>query len=174
MHSETSDRFTRSRCVFLRLLQVKLSSLTSTTFVIGDGCAQGSNDGIAWTLLYEHLNDTSLNRAGETHTWALQNASYKTGFRMFRVRMTAPNSNGHLYLALSGFEIYGTLSTQPPPSAAAPVAPAQVSPALVPVVPPSPSMAAAVAPAAPSNVLDLAHIGMCVRVRVLTLCCAAV
>ena len=31
--------------------------------------------------------------------------------------MTGPNSNQHLYLALSGFEIYGTLSKKPLPNA---------------------------------------------------------
>ncbi len=45
-------------------------------------------------------------------------------FRCFRVVMTAPNSNNHMYLPLSGFELYGTMyvagvelfTTPPPPN----------------------------------------------------------
>jgi hypothetical protein len=37
-------------------------------------------------------------------------------FCMFRIIMTGPNSNGHLYLACSGFEIYGLLHATGRPS----------------------------------------------------------
>ena len=68
---------------------------------------EGSNDGLSWTLLREHVNDASLNLRGQSFTWSIPPTTKR--YSMFRVFMTGPNSNEHLYLALSGFEIYGTM-----------------------------------------------------------------
>jgi hypothetical protein len=101
---------------------------------------------VGWVVLKEHVNDTSLNAKGASHTWSItldpahlaqlaaaaaeagggdnnsggngwDSASAADGssfppplaFRCFRVVMTAANSNGHMYLPLSGLEIYGVL-----------------------------------------------------------------
>eukprot|EP00457_Paulinella_chromatophora_P000814 gb/GEZN01000814.1/.p1 GENE.gb/GEZN01000814.1/~~gb/GEZN01000814.1/.p1 ORF type:complete len:1063 (-),score=123.04 gb/GEZN01000814.1/:329-3517(-) len=74
---------------------------------------QGSNDGVKWITLVEHHNDATINKKGGTHTWTVpEQGKY---FRIFRCVMTGPNSNKHWYMACSGFEIYGTLTTAAPP-----------------------------------------------------------
>jgi len=61
-------------------------------------------------ILREHRDDQSLSQRGESFTWPLDGT--EEYFSKFRVYMTDRNSNSHLYLALSGFEIYGTLKLQ--------------------------------------------------------------
>eukprot|EP01083_Nonionella_stella_P119376 356792_1 len=69
---------------------------------------EGSNNGTDWTVLREHDNDTSLNSAYDTHTWAINVDQY---YQMFRIFMTGEDSsNMYWYLSCSGFEIYGHLS----------------------------------------------------------------
>jgi hypothetical protein len=41
-------------------------------------------------------------------------------YSIFRVRMTGYNSNSHMLLCISGFEIYGTTCRLPPPSSSSP------------------------------------------------------
>ena len=66
---------------------------------------EASSDGAAWTALRTHANDTSLAaQAGSTASWPL---AADRAYRHFRVRQTGKDSNGHAYLMLSGFEIYG-------------------------------------------------------------------
>jgi len=69
---------------------------------------QGSQDGVSWTTLKTHSNDTSLKTKGGSHTWALPASS--VFYSLFRLLQTGPNSNNHHYLAISGFELYGTLA----------------------------------------------------------------
>eukprot|EP00475_Leptophrys_vorax_P022175 TRINITY_DN30176_c0_g1_i1.p1 TRINITY_DN30176_c0_g1~~TRINITY_DN30176_c0_g1_i1.p1 ORF type:complete len:1071 (+),score=235.80 TRINITY_DN30176_c0_g1_i1:49-3213(+) len=69
---------------------------------------EGSNDGLAWVTLREHVNDTSLNKAGQSCSWSLF-VSQSSHFSRFRILQTEKNSSSHHYLALSGFEIYGKL-----------------------------------------------------------------
>lgn len=71
---------------------------------------EGSNDGVNWTIISKHTNDSSLNAKGATHTWAVQ---CKDAYRIFRILQWGLNSNRHYYLCLSGFEIYGTVSRIP-------------------------------------------------------------
>jgi len=73
---------------------------------------QGSNDGKKWSKLVSHKKDESLNGKGSSHTWEIP--ATKKAYRMFRILQTGKNSNGHWYCALSGFEVYGQLYTQPP------------------------------------------------------------
>jgi len=70
---------------------------------------QGSNDGKKWHKLMSHKKDGALNKKGATHTWVLQKA--KKAYRMFRILQTDKNNNGHFFLALSGFELYGKAFT---------------------------------------------------------------
>ena len=75
----------------------------------------GSNDGKRWLVLTAHSNDTRLKERGQCATWEVPNPNSSRrrqgvkGFRYFRVLQTGPNSNKTNYLALSGFEIYGSL-----------------------------------------------------------------
>jgi len=77
------------------------------TEALRDWKLQGSNDGQKWTKLLSHKKDTSLEKKGATKTWVIPKV--KKTFRIFRILQTGENSNGHWYLALSGFEIYGKL-----------------------------------------------------------------
>ena len=73
---------------------------------------QASNDGKKWSKLVSHKKDEALDGKGSSHTWEIP--ATKKAYRMFRILQTGKNSNGHWYCALSGFEIYGQLYTQPP------------------------------------------------------------
>ncbi len=77
---------------------------------------QASNNGLTWTTLREHVDDTALSGAGDTHTWEIDHPSAALGYRMFRVLQTGLNSNNHNYLALSGFELHGTLCIKQSPA----------------------------------------------------------
>ena len=66
-----------------------------------------SNDENNWVTMNQHQNDTSLDAAYKTHTWKTSHC--KEGYRMFRVYMTAPNSNNEYQLRCNGFELYGQL-----------------------------------------------------------------
>jgi len=79
------------------------------TEALRDWKLQGSNDGKKWSKLLSHKKDCSLNKKGESKTWAIPRT--KKAFRFFRILQTGKNSNGHWYCALSGFEVYGTLSS---------------------------------------------------------------
>lgn len=74
---------------------------------------EASNDGMNWVGLREHLDDRSLSKKGQTASWAINPPANSGSFSQFRVRQTGPNSNNHYYLALSGFELFGTLETSP-------------------------------------------------------------
>ena len=97
---------------------------------------EASRDGKLYTPISVHNNDSALNGAGSTNTWpiSLDTAHAPSPlhlfYRFFRLNLTGPNSNNHLYLACSGFELYGDVltveqytaaagSTLTPPSAAA-------------------------------------------------------
>eukprot|EP01083_Nonionella_stella_P046664 124921_1 len=67
---------------------------------------QASNDNQTWVTLREHHSDISLNIKGDTHTWSVNCARFYSHFRLVQ---TGPNSNNHLYMACSGFELYGAL-----------------------------------------------------------------
>jgi hypothetical protein len=70
----------------------------------------GSVDGKQsnWDTLMEHKNDTALRAKGQAHTWTIPAANVKKHYTYFCVIQTGKNSNNNLYLALSGFEVYGS------------------------------------------------------------------
>ena len=76
---------------------------------------EGSRDGKLFAPLSVHVNDPAISGIGATHTWTLQLPRPATAltnfFRFFRLTLTGPNNNNHLYLACSGFELYGDLLT---------------------------------------------------------------
>lgn len=69
-----------------------------------EGLAPGGQ-GDTWDVLRHHVDDDALDAAGVCAAWPVPMAEQYYG--SLRVRMTAPNSNGNWYLALSGFEVYG-------------------------------------------------------------------
>ena len=79
---------------------------------------EGSEDGAQWHLLSTHEDDKALAAKGATHTWRVNGLWPSMFFRFLRITQRGRNSNGHYYLALSGFEVDGQLarlaSTQPP------------------------------------------------------------
>jgi len=72
---------------------------------------EGSLDGNKWVVIREHRNDTSLNTKSQPHTWRVEAEGY---YSKFRILQFDKNSNHHLYLALSGMEIYGDVARQNP------------------------------------------------------------
>ena len=70
---------------------------------------EGSLDGVEWTTLKEHENDTGLigNKPYCTHTWAIT-GKFKA-FRYFRIFQTGWHSSGSFGIVLSGIEMYGVL-----------------------------------------------------------------
>ncbi|CAH1960044.1 unnamed protein product [Acanthoscelides obtectus] len=74
---------------------------------------QMSKDGSTWTTLYAHSQDMSLNDPGSTATWPLEPpAEEQQGWRHVRIQQAGKNASGQThYLSLSGFEIYGRITS---------------------------------------------------------------
>ena len=70
---------------------------------------EGSCDGETWTVIREHNNDATLKMRGQLATWRVRCTQHYSKFRIFQFDK---NSNGHYYLALSGFEVYGSVVRQ--------------------------------------------------------------
>ena len=62
-----------------------------------------------WTVLSKHEHDMTLNKRGATGTWYLED-DIKEKYTSFRILMTDLNDNGHWFLCLGGFEVYGQVS----------------------------------------------------------------
>lgn len=70
---------------------------------------QMSRDGVIWTTLYTHTDDTSLNEPGSTSSWPIEApVDESQGWRHVRIQQCGKNASGQThYLSLSGLEIYG-------------------------------------------------------------------
>ncbi|XP_076239785.1 ubiquitin fusion-degradation 4-like isoform X5 [Calliopsis andreniformis] len=73
---------------------------------------QASKDGVTWTTLIAHVDDSSLNDPGSTATWALEPPADETqGWRHLRLQQIGKNASGQThYLSVSGFEVYGEVT----------------------------------------------------------------
>ncbi|XP_076174502.1 ubiquitin fusion-degradation 4-like isoform X3 [Ptiloglossa arizonensis] len=73
---------------------------------------QASKDGVTWTTLYAHMDDSSLNEPGSTATWTLEPPIDETqGWRHLRLQQIGKNASGQThYLSVSGFEVYGEVT----------------------------------------------------------------
>ncbi|XP_053980013.1 E3 ubiquitin-protein ligase HECTD1 isoform X5 [Hylaeus volcanicus] len=73
---------------------------------------QASKDGVTWTTLYAHVDDSSLNEPGSTATWTLEPPIDETqGWRHLRLQQIGKNASGQThYLSVSGFEVYGEVT----------------------------------------------------------------
>ncbi|XP_028141816.2 E3 ubiquitin-protein ligase HECTD1 isoform X2 [Diabrotica virgifera virgifera] len=74
---------------------------------------QMSRDGNTWTTLYTHTHDMSLNDPGSTGTWPIEVPQEEAqGWRHVRIQQAGKNASGQThYLSLSGFEIYGQVTS---------------------------------------------------------------
>lgn len=68
---------------------------------------EASTNGVDWVALRVHNDDSSLEKIGQWHIWDLPNVN--DYYSYFRIVQTGNNSNAHLYLACSGFELWGSL-----------------------------------------------------------------
>jgi hypothetical protein len=99
---------------------------TSTTHVALNWHLEGSNDKVNWVLLDRRIyltgNDSeieeeqkALKQKGAASTWGIDTDVYREvgfeGFRFFRVIQVGKNSSGSDNLALSGFELYGKVTS---------------------------------------------------------------
>eukprot|EP01084_Bolivina_argentea_P229742 387682_1 len=65
----------------------------------------------SWDLLMQHISDTKLDEMGGSYTWKIP-PNYKNkhkSYSKFEICQFNVNSNGSHVLALSGFELYGTI-----------------------------------------------------------------
>jgi hypothetical protein len=67
---------------------------------------EGSCDGRSWVELDRRSNNTDLNDRSAVRTFPV---SHPQDFNMIRLRSTGPDHSGHHYVALSAFEIFGSL-----------------------------------------------------------------
>ena len=68
---------------------------------------EGSNDGVDWVVLRQHVNDTTLTVAEySTATWDVNNPD-RLAFSRFRIITTGFDSSGTQYLSMAGLELYG-------------------------------------------------------------------
>jgi E3 ubiquitin-protein ligase HECTD1 len=74
---------------------------------------QMSKDGVNWVSLVTHVEDKSLVEPGSTNTWPVECPSDEAqGYRHVRIQQNGRNASGQThYLSLSGFEIYGKVTS---------------------------------------------------------------
>jgi len=67
---------------------------------------EGSNDGVEWVVLHQHVNDQSLAaREFATASWDVNPDGL--AFSHFRIHQTGVNSSEQHYLMMGGLELYG-------------------------------------------------------------------
>jgi hypothetical protein len=67
---------------------------------------EGSNDGVEWVVLRQHVNDQSLAaQQYATASWDVNPDGL--AFSHFRIHQTGVNSSGNHYLMMGGLELYG-------------------------------------------------------------------
>ena len=82
---------------------------TKGKFVVQRFVLEGSNDdGMTWAKLHE-VDDASEKWSKNAQTWTLDDEDNKTAYKILRIRMTGPNSDGSWTLCLNGFEVFGDL-----------------------------------------------------------------
>jgi len=82
-----------------------LRDSTNGNYQLRNWNLEGSNDGKTWIILKNHVNDASIAKQGDTHSWKID--FQVEAFQMFRVQVTGPWRPGYFFLFCSGFEIYG-------------------------------------------------------------------
>ncbi|XP_053697436.1 E3 ubiquitin-protein ligase Ufd4 isoform X2 [Sabethes cyaneus] len=74
---------------------------------------QMSKDGLNWVTMLTHTDDKSLAEPGSTCTWPIEcPAEEQQGYRHVRIHQNGRNASGQThYLSLSGFELYGKVTS---------------------------------------------------------------
>ncbi|KAF8561852.1 hypothetical protein P879_10901 [Paragonimus westermani] len=119
------------------LAYLRQAEITSSLIAPRNWNLEASNDGVSWTVLRSHVDDSSIQSlSGSRGTWKLHTSpTFKSphnvdtsstdrpitysdmeaaeqqlkGWRFFKIQSTGPNSNGGRELALGGLEFYGTV-----------------------------------------------------------------
>ncbi|KAF5405350.1 hypothetical protein PHET_01042 [Paragonimus heterotremus] len=118
------------------LAYLRQAEITSSLIAPRNWNLEASNDGVSWTILRSHVDDSSIQSlSGSRGTWKLHTSTFKSpyyvdtsltersqtcdnteaaeqqpkGWRFFKIQSTGPNSNGGRELALGGLEFYGTV-----------------------------------------------------------------
>lgn len=92
----------------LRLDHYCLRSDNFPTHKLRSWNLQGTNDGVEWTTLRQHVNDQSLEDTPmSTAAWPVEGCD--VAYRYFRIFNTGPNSGNAEYLMCAGIELYGQL-----------------------------------------------------------------
>lgn len=93
----------------LRLDHYCLRSDNFDTYKLRNWNLQGTNDGVEWTTLRQHVNDQSLGDTPmSTAAWPVEGCN--VAYRYFRVFKTGPNSHDNTDLLMcAGIELYGQL-----------------------------------------------------------------
>ena len=92
----------------LRLDHYCLRSDNYATHKLRSWNLQGTNDGVEWTTLRQHVNDQSLEDTPmSTAAWPVEGCD--VAYRYFRIFNTGPNSGNAEYLMCAGIELYGQL-----------------------------------------------------------------
>jgi len=86
-------------------------SMHDNYYVLRHWELQGSNDGLNWTVLRQHSNDTSMGTTAycEGH-WEVNSPASNTPYRHFRILQTGKNSSNNDELMCCGIELYGKLT----------------------------------------------------------------
>ena len=77
-------------------------------YAVRNWTLQGSLDEKNWVDISVHLKDETISQSFGVGTWEV-NRGGERAFRYFRILETGVNSSGNFVLALSGFELFGTL-----------------------------------------------------------------
>jgi hypothetical protein len=82
--------------------------LNNTNAVLRNWNFEGSNDGVTWVVLRQHVNDASLaERAHSTASWDVDSGG--RAYSRYRIHSTGKDSHRNHYLAMGGLELYGTV-----------------------------------------------------------------
>jgi hypothetical protein len=93
--------------VALKWYDLRHGNKFDSSHVLRNWNLEGSNDGVEWVVLRQHVNDTSLaETAHSTASWEVNNPD-GLAFSRFRIIMTGPNSTGDHHLFMMGLELYG-------------------------------------------------------------------
>jgi hypothetical protein len=68
---------------------------------------EGSEDGLTWHIIRNHVNDETINDKLELKETGSFDVSTHHFFSFFRITVTGSTSTNSEYLMLAGFEMYG-------------------------------------------------------------------
>jgi hypothetical protein len=103
--------------IWISISLVKCAPIRPTHYALRGGASGGafalrnwdfeaSHDGVHWTALKKHINDTTLENDGLPGAWAIDGCNHF--YQHFRLVSTGPQQHpSHKMIGAGGFEIYG-------------------------------------------------------------------